>query len=262
MRRIRGGSGLGDAIYLRPFVEHFLKMGEQIEVCTAYGDVFAGLGGVTVSPHRRDNIDVVCHYVSGKSRPDTNQWQDICAMAGLTVPLSFRWTVRNQVLVKDLELMAAGRPIVMVHGGRAPMGRTDGFGSELLPKRAAFDAVMDVLIDCFTVEVGKDRELYPLRAAVDLHGRTSVSDLMDIASVSAGIVGQCGWVIPMAEAMDKPLMAVWSAHGMEHTRHPYIRSITPGKVLSKPTSLHVVDDWNSDRIKERVNAFRELLGSR
>lgn len=258
MKRIRGGSGLGDAIYMRPIVEHFIRAGESVEVCTAQADVFTGTGA-QVSPFRRDNIDVLAHYVMGKQDTRTNQWQDICKSAGVAVPLAFKWEIRNRLLVDDLRAMAKGKPIVMVHGGRAPMARTDGFGAELLPKREAFDAVLDALDECFLVEVGKDAELYKLRADVDLHGRTTVTDLFDISWMCAGVVGQCSWVIPLSECFDKPLLTVWASHGMEHTRHPYIRAITPQKILSKPTSRHVVDDWSIERIHEAAHAFRAVV---
>jgi hypothetical protein len=258
LTRVRGGSGLGDAIYVRVIAEHLAKSG-PVTACSDQLDAFIG-SGVEVVPFSRQNIQHLAHYTTAKSDTRTTQWQDVCRSAGVgDIPLAFKWEARNSALVTDLRAMAKGKPIVMVHGGRAPMGRTDGFGAELLPKRAAFDAVLDALEGCFTVEVGKGTELYALRADVDLNGRTSVSDLFDIAWICDGVIGQCSFVVPLAECFDKPLLAVWASHGMEHTRHSYIKSITPQKVLSKATSRFVVDDWKSEAIKEAVNAFRRAL---
>jgi hypothetical protein len=255
LKRIRGGSGLGDAIYQRPIAEHFVRLGEQVVVCSDQPDVFTG-SCAEVQPFRRDNIDVLAHYVGGKNNPNTNQWQDVCASAGVDVPLSFQWTVKNQAMVEDFRHMAAGKPVVLVHGGRAPMARTDGFGAELLPQRHAFDAALDALQqDCFLIEVGKGTELYPLRADIDLNGRTSVHDLFDLAWMCDAVVGQCSFVVPLAECFDKPLLAIWAAHGMQANRHPYIKAITPQKILSKPTSTFVVDDWPVEQIQEVVRAF-------
>lgn len=255
MRRIRGGSGLGDAIYQRPIAEHFVRLGEQVVVCSAHADVFTG-SGAEVQPFRRDNIDVLAHYVAGKQIAVTNQWQDICASAKVEVPLSFRWEVKNTAMARDFKAMAAGKPIILVHGGRAPMARVDGFGAELLPKRAAFDAALDALQgSCFLIEVGKGTEIYPVRADIDLTNRTSVHDLFDLASLADAVVGQCSFVIPLAECFDKPLLTIWAAHGMEATRHPYVRSITPQKILSKPSSKFVVDDWSTAQIQEAARAF-------
>jgi len=210
-----------------------------------------------VEPFDRFNIDVLAHYTAGKRDPTTNQWQDICRSAGIKeIPLRFDWTVRNQTLIEAMRADAGGRPLIVVHGGRTPMGRTDGFGAELLPERPAFVAALAALEGCFLVRVGKGADLYDLPVDVDLNGATSVSDLLDIATICDGVVGQCSFAIPLAEVFDKPLLVVWAASGMSEYRHPYIRQITPQKVLSKPTSRFVVDDWPIEKIQEVVRTFR------
>lgn len=254
--RIRGGAGLGDAIYIRPIAEHFIRAGEKVTVCSGYPDVFLGTGA-KVEPFDRFNIQVLAHYVAGKQDTTTNQWQDICKSAGVSVPLRFDWTVRNPQLLEAIRADAAGRPIILVSGGRAPMGRTDGFGAELLPERSAFEATLAALDDSFLVQVGKAEPLYPLKADVNLNGSTSIPDLFDLASLCDGVVGQCSFVIPLAEAFDKPLLCVWAAHGMQANMHPYIRAITPQKVLSKPSSRFVIDDWPEEKIRAVARSFRE-----
>jgi hypothetical protein len=262
VKRVRGGSGLGDAIYVRVIAEHLARLGHEITACSDQAEVFIG-AGVEVAPFSRERIAHLAHYTQGKNDPRTTQWQDVCRSAGVgEIPLSFHWEVRNQLLVTDLKAMARGKPIVVVHGGRPPMARTDGFGAELLPKRAAFDAVLDAMQGCFMVEVGKGTELYPLRADVDLNGRTTVSDLLDIFWICDAAVGQCSFVVPLAECFDKPLLAIWASHGMEATRHPYVRSITPQKVLSKSSSRFVVDDWPIEKLQEAARAFCAMVGSR
>lgn len=254
--RIRGGAGLGDAIYIRPIAEHFVRAGEKVTVCSGYPEVFLG-SGAAVEPFDRFNIQVLAHYVNGKRDTTTNQWQDICKSAGVSVPLRFNWQVRNPQLLEAIKTDAAGRPLILVHGGRTPMGRTDGFGAELLPKRDAFTAALAALKGCFLVRVGKGADLYPLPVDVDMNGGTSVSDLLDMATICAGVVGQCSFAIPLAEVFDKPLLVVWAAHGMQSNMHPYIRAITPQKVLSKPTSRFVVDDWPVEKIHEAARTFRD-----
>jgi hypothetical protein len=254
--RIRGGSGLGDAIYQRPIAEYFLATGAEVEVCCAWPEVFTGTN-VHVSPFRRDNIDVLAHYVLGKHRPDTNQWQDVCASARVNVPLAFEWTVQNTALVKHWIAAAEGRPLILVHGGRTPMARTDGFGAELLPERAAFVKTLQALKGCYLLRVGKGDNLYDLPVDHDLTGQTSVTDLFDLASVAAGVVAQVSWAVPMAEAFDKPLLCVWSQSGLSPCRDRYISSITPQKVLSKQSSRFVMDDWPADKITGVVNEFRK-----
>jgi len=249
-KRIRGGSGLGDSLYLRPLVDHFIAAGDTVTVCSDHPEVFLD-SRATVEPFSRENINVLGHYVAGKPNPDTDQWQDICASAGTPgLPLRFDWTVRNQALVDRVTAAAGRQPIILVHGGRTPMGRTDGFGLELLPDRRAFDAVLAMLHGCHTVRIGKGANLYALPVSSDLSDETSVSDLLDLASICDGMIAQCSFAIPLAEVFDKPLLAIWAAGGMCAYRHPYIKSITPRKVLSKLTSHYVVDDWPVDKVME------------
>lgn len=256
MLRIRGGSGLGDSLYIRPVADFFVRQGEQVMVLTDHPDVFIGSGVSSIQRHRKTDYDILAHYTAGKSNPHTNQWQDVCARAGVgDLPLSFKWKVRCKMLVDDLLAMAKGKPLILLNGGRYPMNRTDGFANEMLPDRAAFDALLEGLQrDCFVVEVGQGVELYPLTADVDLVGRTSVSDVLDIASVCDAMVGQCSFMIPLAECFDKPLMVVWAARGLE-SKELYIRQCTPQKILSKKTSRFMFDNWSPATIASTADEF-------
>lgn len=261
MYRVRGGSGLGDAIYLRPIVEHLQSKskGTPVTVCCEYPEVFRGIE-CNVDSFRRNNVNVVAHYTMGKKNTNTNQWQDVCALAGVgNVALRTEWRVVNKALVDRVKNEASGRPVVLVHGGRVPMARRDGFGRELLPRKEAFDAVVDSLAGCFTVQIGQAAQIYPIKTDISLNGSTSVSDLLDLAHECDGAVGQCSFIIPLCEIFDKPLLCVWSHEGIVKGRHEYIRQITPKKVLSKPTSQAVIDSLPIEKIKESAIAFRHVL---
>lgn len=259
MKVVRAGSGLGDSFYLRSIAQEMLNRGERVTVRSNYPDAFIGLN-VKVEPFDRAGVNVVAHYTERKRVSGTHQFADMCIAAGLgpDVHLDIEWTVRNRTLVDGLIEDAAGRPIVVVHGGRTPMERKDGFGIELLPKQAAFDAVLAAISDCFLVRVGKGVQTYPLSCNVDLNGSTSVADLMDIAKIAYAFVAQVSFCVPLAEMFGKPLLAVWAAEGMSPARHYYISSITPEKVLSKPSSKFVVDDWPAEKIREVARAFRNF----
>lgn len=257
--RIRGGSGLGDCLYLRAVAEHLARQGHRVTACTDYAGVFHG-SGIAVEPFRRDRVDRIAHYSPRKSVVGTTQWEDVCDVAQIErIPLAITWTVRNHSLIDRLRGFASGRPLVLVHGGRAPMARTDGFGKELLPKAEAFDEVLVNLQDCFLVQIGGAEQLYPLSCDITLNGSTSVPDLLDLGASCDGVVGQCSFAIPLAEVFDRPGLFVWASEGMQSGRHPYVRQITPQKVLSKASSMFVVDDWERERIEEGVRAFRQLL---
>lgn len=254
--RIRGNSGIGDAIYLRAAVECLLSRREKLTVCCDHRDVFLGLH-VQLEPFRRDKLDMHAVYTTRKKFKDTNQWQDVCAMAGIPrdTPLKITWTQRNAELVNNLRRRAEGRPLVLVHGGRTPMGRRDGFGKELLPQKRAFDAVISEFRDCFLVRVGSGPDAYQLDVNTDLNGKTSVSDLLDLGQDCDGVIGQCSLAVPLAEAFGKHAMFVWSAAGL-NAPHEYIRQITPQKILSRPTSAFVMDSWTDEQIKDECRAFR------
>lgn len=258
-KRIRGGSGLGDAVYVRPVAEHFVRLGDQVTVCTDYSDVFLG-AGVTVERFGRDRINVLAHYTAGKADPRTNQWQDVCRAARIHVelPLAFPWEVRNPDLVARVRRQAAGRPVLIVHGGRTPMGRTDGFGRELLPRQGAFSAAVAGAAAACCVGIGGPGLEYPVATEVDLRGSTSVSDLLDLFRSCDGVLGQCSFAVPMAEVFDRPLLVVWSVAGLE-SRVPYVRQITPQKVFAMPTSGYLVDCLPEAEITARAARFVEGL---
>lgn len=243
--RMRGGSGLGDSLLLRPFAAALAERG-PITVCSSYADAFIGTGA-KVEPFRRERIDAVIHYVGGKRNPDTTLWEDMCAQARMDVRMTFEWTPRNPDLVSFVQRKAAGRPVILVHGGREPMGRRDRYGRELLPEERAFRIALETISDCFTVRIGRDDEIYPVPASLDLWRKTSVSDLLDLAQACDGVVAQCSFAIPLAEGFDKPLLVVWSSRGLR-SANEFIRTITPRKMLSKPTSIFAWDDWDDRAI--------------
>lgn len=262
MKAIRCASGLGDSVYLRAIAEHFVRAGEKITALSNYPEIFEG-SGCRVEPFRRERVDIVAHYVTGKSNQSTNQWQDVCLAAGVAhpIPFAFDWMVESRRLVDGVRERAAGRSVVIVQGGRTPMARTDGFGKELLPDRQAFEATLEPLrADCYLVAVGKAEPIYRLPVDEDLTGRTSVADLLDLFKTCDGAVAQVGFAVPMAEVFDRPLLVVWAASGVT-SREPYVRQITPSKILAKPTSIFVMDDWEHSRIQHHARRFVRSLES-
>lgn len=258
MKRIRAGSGLGDSLYLRPVCDYYLSMGESVIALTDYPAIFFGTDAA-VEPFRRHQFDVVAHYVARKNDPNTTQWQDVCASAGIPeVPFSIKWDIRNTPLTSSVRQQSSGRKIVLVHAGREPMARKDAFAREMLPRESAFRAVAESLADCFLVGIGgKDDVHYKPPVDLDLSGKTTVSDLLDLAKICHGAIGQCSFLVPLVELFDKPLLVLWAAAGLE-SRERYIRTITPKKILCEPTSAHVVDDRPASEIAEATRAAMRL----
>lgn len=253
MIRLRGGSGLGDSIYLRPIVDHLERTGAAVTVLSNYSDLFIGTKAI-VEPFSRKPVNVLAHYSVFRSRQSTNQFEDVCEAARLErLSLRFDWKIRNRKLISDIRAKAAGRKVILVHGGRAPFGRTDGLGMEIMPKREAFDTALFALSDCYTVRIGKGQHYYDLSTEHDLTDITTVSDMIDLACSCDGVVTQCGFPIPLAECFDKPVLVIFGAAGLA-SRHPIIKLVTPAKILCKPSSSHVVDDWTDTRIAEEASA--------
>ena len=262
MIRIRGGSGLGDSIYLRPVVDHFIRCGESVTVNSNHPEVFIG-SCAKVMPFSRD-AGVIAHYAGDRGKARTTQFEDLCLRAGVgKIPYRMDWTVRNPGFVDVLRAQAAGRPLVLAHGGREPFGRSDGLGLPLIPEQRVFDNVLAQLSDCFTVGIGKAPQIYPVKVDSELNGNTSVSDLLDLGKSCDAVVAQVSFCVPLAEIFDKPFLGVWAAKGLtvggSTPGRVVIRQITPQKVLSKPSSRHVIDNWTREQITEAVRAFRQLF---
>lgn len=255
MNRVRGGRGLGDALYVRAVAEK-LKQKGPVTALTDYADVFIG-SGIKVAPFQRNGAGIVAHYVHSRANEDTTQWQDVCRSAGINAELRFSWKVQNAGLVRSVREKARGRAVVLVHGGREPMDRKDGFGLALMPKQEAFDAVLRSMRGCFLVQIGKAEQIYPLACDLDLNGQTTVSDVLDLAWDCDAVITQCGFPIPLAECFDKPLLAVWGA-AHKTSNHVFIRQTTPQKVLSSPRDSFVMDAWGAANIQMVARELLEL----
>ena len=90
--------------------------------------------------------------------------------------------------------------------------------------------------------------------AVDLKDKTTVTDLLDLASVADGFVGQASHIIPMAEAFGRQLLIVWASAGL-NVNNWYVKNIKPGKVLSGPLSRHVMDDASPEAVIKAARTF-------
>lgn len=243
---------MGDALYVQAIARHLVNRGERLRVCTAWPDVFRPLGNkVEIEGFRRTNIQVLAHYSIRKRFPDTTQFQDCCITAGIQEPVELKldWTVRNRALVDSLQ-----KPFVCVQLPRNPMGRTDGFGKELLPDCRKIQVAIDA-VKSKVVQIGSGEPLYRFTGIdVDLAGKTSVSDMLDVASAASGFIGYPSFILPLAESFGKPVMVVFARRGL-NSRTPYVAQITPKKLLHGPASKYVVDDDSDEKIMESMNAF-------
>jgi hypothetical protein len=257
MRSIRCGRGLGDSIYLQSVVRHLVRNGPALRVKSDYPDVYLPLGrSIEVVPFTRQ-ADITAHYSSRKSIPATTQFQDCCINAGIREPVDLRldWTMTNQWLVDRVR--KPGKPVLVVQLPRAPMGRLDGFGKELLPDCRAIQRLIDEAKGSHTlVQIGAGEPLFRFRGIdIDLANETTVAEMIDVASLADGFLGYVSFMVPLAESLRKPALFVWSRAGLR-AAHPYVRQITPSKVLCRKTSSYVMDDATEQQIVESLDALR------
>lgn len=116
------------------------------------------------------------------------------------------------------------------------MQRDDGFFDVLKPDLDVFKRELDK-IKLPRVYVGKEKPLVD----VDYHPETSISDIVDIASLASEFFGQVSFIVPLAECFDKKLTCIWSSRGLKSDNW-VINGITPRKILTKPTSKAILDE--------------------
>lgn len=257
--KIRSGFGIGDNIYLQSIVRHLLDKGHKLHVCTTYPDVFAPIANrVTFQPFTKVKVDLVAHYGGRKRNTETDQFEDMCLSAGIheKVDLRLDWKPRNKGLIDAIKKKANGRKIVFVQHPRTPMGRRDGFGKELSPDYRVMDRIIDLVKDrMLVVKFGQGTPLYNLqKTELDYVNKTTITDMIDAATACDYFVGQCSFIIPLAESLKKPCLILWSSKGLK-APHEYIRLVTPEKILHAETSKWVYDDWPSERIDRSVKEF-------
>lgn len=259
LKSIRCGRGLGDSLYLQSVVRHLTAApGQRLRVLSDYPEIFSQLGArAVVSPFER-KADILAHYAQRKAIDGTTQFEDCCIGAGIAGPVELRidWKVQNQALVDRLR--APGRPILVVQLPRTPMGRTDGFGADLLPNCEVLQALLFRFRASHTVvQVGAGTPLFRFAGVdVDLANAGTVSDLLDVAAVADRFLGYCSFLVPLAESFRRPALFVWANAGLTRG-HQFIRRITPRKVLQLPSSRHVIDNWTEAQIERAIDGFLE-----
>lgn len=253
---LRGNSGLGDAIYLRPVAEALKARGNDLVATTQYPEVFTG-SSVPAIPFSKKTTDWRVSPGERKSKP-TSQFEDMCIIAGLGEKISQRipWVRQNQRLVDEVTHKADGRPVMLVKSSYMPFGRRDTFGKDMMPRYEVMDDFLGRHREFFRVLIGGEIAQQRKFANIDLSlfGRTTVCDLFDLAGIAACAVSQVGFTVPLMESQGQRVMAFFSRSGL-NSKEDYLRKITPNKILNLPTSAHVVDDMPMTEIESRFAAL-------
>lgn len=224
MMKIRGNSGLGDAVYLYSVAKHLQDNGELVEVLSNYPEIYEALGCAVQDYDRALTVDLDCNYCHKKGR-DSAQMADISEPVGIDLPIRLSRT----------------KPTILVPRWGNPMNNKID-RSELIPDRAPVQDFID-LHDALYIQVGESDQAHSEdwdNIDIDLTDRTSVPALMWLYSAVDGVLSTIGNPVAFAEAFDTPLFCVFAQSGFD-SNNRFFSTIRPHKVITKETSYYAVD---------------------
>lgn len=255
---IRGGSGLGDSLYLQAVCRHMIAKGIKLKVCSNYPEIFAPLGDAAhVQEFKRIGVNYLAHYSQRRHVKETTQFQDCCIQARINSPVELKldWVVSPAATWWSLK--DHGKPISIVGLPRAPMGRADGLGAELLPSMGFYQKIIDYMRESgfLIVQVGSGHPLHQLRGIdVDLANQTTITDLIDIVALADAVICYPSFLIPLAESLDKRFLTLFSSRGLE-CHHNFLRFITPQKVIHRKDLGSFVIDTQPEALHDATAHF-------
>jgi len=287
--RIRCGQGIGDSIYLQAVVHDLLREGySNLEVCTNYPEIFAHLnprkvydksnklvldqksGSFDIIPFTRSGCHVIAHYTSRKKIAGTCQFEDCYLTAGWTKQIDpkFEFKIPEKVAshAKQIRSDNPGKLLVVYQSLRPAMGRTDGFGDELVPSEDSMKAVLSSLPAHTVIKIGQG-DPDSIHCDLDLVNKTNLNESLGYFCSADIIIGQCSLIIPLAECRKIPLIIVFG-NRIRTSEHPFLRSICPEKLLLRhrrngnlelglwdddQNLEHHVKDWESGLIHAHQN---------
>lgn len=262
---IRGGSGLGDSLYIQPLARYLVQKGKHVEIRSWFPDVFLpliGTGKAKVVDFRRGNADYNAHYVRRKEIWTSDQFEDGCIAAGLPkdIDMQLDWEVVANRFNSGILNAARGRPIIAVNFPRRPAGKAKegDIYWEMEPGWSKYqELVSRISKHALVVQIGAGECRCPLTdIEIDLANRTTVVDLLDVASICDGFFSWCSFVVPLAESLNMPGLYLWAARGLE-SRDKWTRLTTPQKVLHRPASRFILDNASEAAMELAVDDLLE-----
>jgi hypothetical protein len=247
MININSPRGLGDALHLRAIVIHLLETGKEVSVFTQWPDVFSDLD-VAVQPaeeavNRPDLFSArACFQCQLPYVRALSQFRNACLQAGVfdAIELNIRWTVRNQTLLDKVKSKAAGKPILIYQPLKRVKNASDGL---LRPDRSALRKIVNDRSEFFRVRIGHPdyAEDDEIERDLDLFGKTTVSDVIDLASICEMTVSEPSFVSVLAQCFDKRFVCLFSSLALQSAVKK-VAGVTPQRILEKPHLATVVYD--------------------
>jgi hypothetical protein len=157
-----------------------------------------------------------------------------CLVAGIKEPVVMRmgWVQRNHELIERIKRDAGDRKIFVYQSPRTVRSIASAL---LAPRRAVFNKFVSRHGEYYRIKLG-----YPPHNDVDsdapceldLYGKASIPDAFDVGTVGDLFFGQNGFITAMAEAMDKPFIAMFARAGLESSVHQ-ANHVTPERAFHK-----------------------------
>jgi len=248
MIEIKASKGLGDALYLRAIALHLLERGEAVTIFTLWPEAFHGVAATVKGLDQLTGAEdlelaAYCVFCRNPALERQDQFTRACLQVGIREPVALRldWKVRNPALVERIKAQAGGRPILVYQPNKKANNPEQAL---LRPRSEAFNAHLAAQRECFRVKVGTHHALDRDEGApcdLDLFDRTSVSDVIDIATAADRFFGETCWLLVAAEALDKPFTCMFSRRGLASPRRR-VCNVTPALVFHKPHLTTAVFD--------------------
>lgn len=249
MIKINSPRGLGDAIHVRAIVLHLLSLGETVMVFTRWPDVFADIKGLTVLPAERvsEHRDAfgarVCFQCLIPSVRELSQFRSACLQSGILDPiaLDIRWRVRSPALLYKTRQKANGRPVLLFQ----PLKRAGNVDEEeRRPDPGAFRRLVAGFDGHFKIKIGHPdfaEDDAGLATDLDLFGRTSISEAIDLATLADAICAEPSFLGIVAQAFDKPFSCLFSTRALTSDVKK-VAGATPTRIFHRPDLCTAVYD--------------------
>ncbi len=242
---LKGASGLGDSIYGFPIIKHYAKKYDQVYCMSNYPELFSTLENVSVHKHVKLNyikmhdgtkqpIDIRYTYTPRKYTAGTSQFTDALISAGIKedIKLEIPWGLSASRLALDVWDKAKGKLVCVMAAPYEPFGRDDEWGKILRIQPTIMQDIVNSFNDkVFFILVGNTYVLHDIKnVGIDLVGKTTVSELLDLVTPSDFGISQIGNLLPICEALNKRNFIIFNEKAMQCDNR-FIAAITPEKTV-------------------------------
>lgn len=230
--------GLGDAVYAYPIIKYYSELYPNcnFKVITKYKEVFECIEKVSCDTETNFfNID--CRYLNRKDKK-SNQFEDICFNARIKKKIEFKIEIyKNKIDInnKNKKILLVRNPYLGMELRKTPI---------LTPDFKKIDIILNFLKKYYYIVLLRHDEdgtdVY-LKNYNEIFENTTINQLLNLVDCSDLILSQNGHILAIAEALNKKIISIFSSN-LINCEDDFFRTITPSKVITKPTSYYCYDN--------------------